>query len=315
MKGIGKLAAMVVASIVVALLLAEGLLRAVGFGEPQFYEPHRQLGWMLRAGVEDWYTGEGRALVRINSAGMRDRERAVSKPAGVYRIAILGDSYSEAKQVPIDSTYWSFLPGSLARCGFQPGKRVEVLNFSAAGYGTAQELLLLRLVAARYRPDLVLLQFTGSNDIRNNSRALEQAENRPYFVLDVDGTLRLDDAFASRPGFRRLHSPLWRAYRRLAPHSRVLQLARVVLHRTSGQRMESRFAIAEAGLDEAELSPPTDPRWEEAWRVSEALIAEVSREAARHQAEMLVMSVPWPAQILPDPRALRRSRPGQVSLT
>jgi hypothetical protein len=109
--------------------------------------------------------------------------------------------------VPIDSTYWSFLPGSLARCGFQPEKRVEVLNFSAAGYGTAQELLLLRLVAARYRPDLVLLQFTGSNDIRNNSRALESAKGRPFFVLDGDGTLRLDASFASRPGFRRLHSP------------------------------------------------------------------------------------------------------------
>jgi hypothetical protein len=37
--------------------------------------------------------------------------------------------------------------------------------------------------------------------------------------------------------------------------------------------------------------------------VTEALIAEVGREAARHQAEMLVMSVPWPAQLLPDPKA------------
>jgi hypothetical protein len=246
MKEIGKLAAMVAASIVLALLLAEGLLRAVGYREPQFYEPHRQLGWVLRAGVEDWYTDEGRALVRANSAGMRDREHAVPKPAGVYRIVILGDSYSEAKQVPIDSTYWSFLPGSLARCGFQPEKRVEVLNFSAAGYGTAQELLLLRLVAARYRPDLVLLQFTGSNDIRNNSRALESAKGRPFFVLDGDGTLRLDASFASRPGFRRLHSPLWRAYRRLAPDSRVLQLARAVLR---GPRASawSNFAIARQG--------------------------------------------------------------------
>src|SRR5262249_23061842 len=49
-----------------------------------------------------------------------------------------------------------------------------------------------------------------------------------------------------------------------------------------------------------ELTPPRDPRWEDAWRVTEALIAELAHEAERHQATTLVVTVPWPAQILPD---------------
>lgn len=290
------------AGLAIALLLAEVLLRAVGFHQPQLYEPHRQLGWTLRPGAEDWYTDEGRALIRVNSEGMRDGEHAVPRPRGVYRIAILGDSYSEARQVPIDSTYWSLLPADLGRCGFRPGERIEVLNFSAAGYGTAQELLLLRLVAARYRPNLVLLQFTSSNDIRNNSPELDPTENRPFFLLQADGTLRLDTSFTSRADFRRQVSLPWRTYRRLATGSRLLQLGRAVMLAMSGYRQEWTIAVARAGLDEPALSPPTDPRWEKAWRTTEALLEELHREAARLQATLLVTSVPWPAQILPDPR-------------
>lgn len=297
-----RLALLPLAGLALALLLSEALLRAVGFHRPQLYEPHRQFGWMLRPGVEDWYTEEGRALVRVNSEGMRDREHARSKPPGVYRIAVLGDSYSEARQVPMDSTYWSLLPAGLERCRFQPGRRIEVLNFSVAGYGTAQQLLLLRLLAGRYGPDLVLLQFTSSNDIRNNSPELDP-ENRPFFLLDADGGLRLDTSFVSRPSFRRHASLPWRVLRWMAERSRVVQLVRAAVLAASGFRREMSVAVARAGLDEPALSAPADARWEEAWRITEALLAEMGRDAARLDAEILVVGVPWPAQVLPDPRA------------
>ena len=297
-----RLAALALAGLAVALLLSETLLRAVGFHRPQLYEPHRQLGWTLRPGAEDWYTEEGRALVQVNSEGMRDREHARSKPPGVYRIAVLGDSYSEARQVPIDSTYWSLLPGRLERCGFQPGRPIEMLNFSAAGYGTAQQLLLLRLLAARYGPDLILLQFTSSNDVRNNSPELDPTANRPFFLL-AGGELRLDTSFVSRPSFRRHVSLPWRAFRWMAERSRVVQLMRAAILTGSGYRREMSVAVARAGLDEPALSAPANSHWAEAWRTTEALLAEIRREAARIDAEILVVTVPWPAQVLPDPRA------------
>jgi lysophospholipase L1-like esterase len=302
LKDIARRSALAGFSLVFGLIIAEGVLRAFGFSVPLYYEPDPRLGWILRAGASGWYTDEGRAFLRINSVGMHDREHPVAKPEGVYRIVVLGDSYSEAKQVPIDSTYWFLLPSHLARCGFQAGKTAEALNFSVSGYGTAQELILLRVLAARYQPDLVLLQFTGSNDVRNNSRSLEPGKNRPFFVLNADGRLELDDSFASQPGFRRVVSPVWRAYRGVARYSRLVQLVRAATHRPKTQQLATQTAIAEAGLDEAELSPPRDPRWEDAWRVTEALIAEVRNEAARHGARTLVMTVPWPAQVLPNPR-------------
>jgi hypothetical protein len=288
------------ASVALALVLAEVVLRLIGFSAPNLYEPHPQLGWILRPGARGWYTAEGRGFVQVNSVGMRDREHSLRKPDGVYRIAVLGDSYTEAKQVPVDSTFWSLLPDRLTDCGFQPGKEIETLNFSASGYGTAQELILLRLLAEQYHPDLVLLQINGGNDIRNNSKALEWDNDRPFYQLNPDGTLSLDSSFMLAPRYRLMTTPTRRFFRVLASHSRVAQLIHAVRQENPKDRKERHFAIAEAGLDEWELSPPRDSLQENAWRVTEALIAEVNREAAANGTATLVMTVPWPPQIQPD---------------
>jgi hypothetical protein len=160
---------LVAAAAVAVLLGLELILRAVGYSSPGWYRPDPRLGWALRPGMSGWFTGEGKAFVQINSAGQRDREHRIDKPENVYRIAVLGDAFSEGMQVALDRTYWALLPELLASCGFQPGKRVEVLNFGVRGYSTAQAYLTLETSALRYRPDLVLLQFSNGNDVRDNS--------------------------------------------------------------------------------------------------------------------------------------------------
>src|SRR5436305_593359 len=82
--------------------------------------------------------------VRISSQGLRDREHRIAKPAGTYRIAVLGDSYAEAMQVEMDHAFWALLPEKLKACGFAGGKSIETVNFGVSGYGTAHELLMLQ---------------------------------------------------------------------------------------------------------------------------------------------------------------------------
>lgn len=43
--------------------------------------------------------------VKFNSAGMRDREYSKLKARDVYRIIILGDSFTEAIQIPLEDTF------------------------------------------------------------------------------------------------------------------------------------------------------------------------------------------------------------------
>lgn len=282
MKRIAAPIAIVAVSSLIAILLFELLLRAIGYSAPIWYEPHPQLGWTLRPGLAAWFTREGRSFVRVNAAGMRDRDHALDKPQGVYRIAVLGDSYAEARQVAVEETFWALLPERLARCGFQPGKRIEVLNFGVSGYGTAQEYLLLESTAMRYRPDLVLLQFTNGNDVRNNSLALELEKDRPFFTLE-GGALRIDRSFASKEDFLGRSSRSSELVRRATDRLRVLQLARSVKEMSFIPKANAGEGV-EQGLEPVVLAPPSDTLWEEAWRITEQLIAKTNEHAQRQGA-------------------------------
>ncbi|MFL6566957.1 MAG: hypothetical protein ACJ8G5_18620 [Burkholderiales bacterium] len=295
------------AAAVVALAGLELFLRATGFSSPAWYQSEPVLGWTLRPGASGWFSREGRAFVQVNSAGQRDREHTLEKPAGVYRIAVVGDAYAEAMQVPMESTYWAQLPRLLEGCGFQQGKRIETLNFGVRDYGTAQIYLALERTAIRYAPDLVLLQF--DHDVRDNSPALDSIQDRPFFRLDANGALRLEtpahpgESYVGRPSTAR------NLYRTLVDRSRALQLALV-----ARERLQVRFTSVahaksesgnEAGLDLPLLAPPRNASWDEAWRVTEALIAKTGEFASRHGAAVAVFTVPFALEAHPD-AALRQ---------
>lgn len=292
----------VVVAVLVAVVLFEILLRAIGFSAPTWYQPDKQLGWTLRPGIDAWFTSEGRARVAVNAAGWRDEEHALAKPPGVFRIAVLGDSYAEAMQVAPAETFWGQLPQQLSRCGFGGGRKIEVLNFGVSGYGTAQEYLVLESQALRYRPDLVLLAFTNGNDVRNNSPALEDEKMRPFFVPAGDGALRLDDSFAVAPEFLARASPTREAFRRLTDLSRVVQLVNAA-RTTSLIRKANAAGGVEQGLEAVVLAPPREPIWDEAWRITEQLLAKTAALARRNEASFLLVTIPYAIQVHPDPAA------------
>ena len=298
---------LIAASAAAVLLALELFLRAVGYNSPEWYRPDPDLGWTLRPGVRGWFTEEGKTFVQVNAAGQRDRERTIDKPDDAYRIAVLGDAYSEGMQVTLDKTYWALLAERLESCGFQPGKRIEALNFGVRGYGTAQAYVMLEKAAVRYRPDLVLLQFTNGSDVRDNSFALDPVKVRPFFMLDAKGTPRLDDSFTSAPAYVRRASFSHEMFRKLTDRARVLQWVREVRAELNLMgRAHAQNTGNEAGLEIAVLAAPRDALWEEAWRITEFLIAHVRDFAMRNGARLMVVTVPYAVQVHPD-SALRES--------
>ena len=154
----------------IGLLLAEVGLRLSGFrlGTDSAFQPDPYCGVRHVPNYRGWHTREGRVWIEINSHGFRDRERTVDKPAGTFRIAVIGDSYAEALQVDLDKTFWSVLERKLAERWPAIGQRVEVLNFGVSGYGTAQELEMLRHYVWDYQPD------HGSAAVLRGQRRLQQ---------------------------------------------------------------------------------------------------------------------------------------------
>src|ERR1043166_6105283 len=185
----------------VALLLLEVSLRLVGYSSANFYRRDNVVGTTLRPRAEGWWTREGSDYVRINSDGLRDIEHSITKPANTLRIAVLGDSYAEALQLPMQKAFWAVMESKLRACSRIANQNVEVINFGVSGYGTAQELLTLRQRVWKYDPDLVLLAVTTGNDVSDNSRLLKRDSASPYFVLS-DGKLILDDSFRNNRAVR-----------------------------------------------------------------------------------------------------------------
>ncbi len=291
-------------SFVFALLLAEVALRITGYSYPYFYTFEEQTCWMHRAGAAGWFRKEGEAYIRINSAGMRDIERAKAKPANTYRIALLGDSFVEAFQVPLEETFGHLLEERLGGCSRTGGRRVEVLNFGVSSYGTAQELIALRSRVWDYDPDMILLAFTPSNDVRNNSRALEQdVPLRPYFVMQGN-QLVADMSFRESPVFRKKMSLFNRVLYEAINYSRILQVANSVREGYLTRRKYEQTGAAggpEIGLDYSIFEPPQDEKWVDAWHVTEGIITQMNREVQERGASFFVVVVTDGSQVNPDP--------------
>ncbi len=137
-------AALIIFGVICAGLVAEVGVRIANRFFPYFYCYDAARGWGLRPNTAGYYRREGAAYVEINSGGFRGPEFAKPKPPGTVRIAVLGDSYTEAIQVPYEDTFASVAARQLAQCPLLKGRRVEALNFGVDGYGTTQELVTLR---------------------------------------------------------------------------------------------------------------------------------------------------------------------------
>jgi hypothetical protein len=289
-------------SVVVALLLSELALRLISVEFPVFSRPDDERGWVLRPGARGRFTAEGGSFVAINQDGRRDKDFARTRPAGVLRIAVLGDSYTEALEVPLEQTFPAVLEASLNRSAATRRRRVEVLNFGIRGYGTAQELLTLRCCVWDYSPDVVLVAFYAENDVIDNSATLDRSPTayaRPYLNKtpagwDVDRSYRRSWRYWAG----KLATPV-------VAHSRVVQLIIRGQH-VFGRRGSAAPSIARlTAMDSTHPSAriylePNDPAWLEAWRTTEDLLATMAQETSEHGARFAVVNIPNPIQVYPD---------------
>lgn len=295
---------LVLASVAGMLLLAEAALRVGGFRfSSSFYQRDLELGWTLRPGADGWQDEEGDVHVVINSHGMRDRERTLAKAVGSFRIAVLGDSFTEAKQVELDQTFTSVAEAKLRQCG----RPAELLNFGVSHYGTAQEWMLLESRVWQWQPDAVVLAFFTGNDVYNNHPLLNliHADVTPYYRL-VNGHLERTGAATSFSALRE-----WAG--RAANHSRVVQLLAETWMAAGGMASANSAAYAKFGKDYPDrliYHPPDSPEMLEAWEVTEALIAAMNESARAHNARFLLMTLTNAPQVHPDAEkreAFRRS--------
>lgn len=285
------------ATVVLVFGAAELVLRAVYHPEnlDSVIRFDEVLGWSLepRSSLRSVDNEEGIDYrIRTNSLGMREREVKREKKPGTKRILIIGDSIAFGTGVDAEWRFSGFLSRAL-------GDDVEVINAGVCGWGTDQELLYYEKTGRDLDPDVVILAFTMANDVLNNmlDHLFLGSAPKPRFVLD-GGELALDKKTLEPPELgleRRIKNGLRK--------SRVLVFAK---RRIDTLRYETRVkhecAKPRGGFDREGLEKNYShwsvyessygPKFEEAWRVTEAILERFAHACADDGAELLVFAFP-----------------------
>lgn len=284
----------------IALVLSEVFLRITDFSYPSFYRVNNTTWTEHYPNAEGWHRVEGNTYVKINSHGLYNPEITVFKPKNTIRIAVLGDSFAEAFQVPMKKAFWSILQSELNKCKPFGNNNIQVINFGVSGYGTGQELIRLRTRVWQYEPDIILLTFYAGNNVRNNSSFLDGGEIRPYFIQQ-NGTLILDNSFRNSKSYKKKTSILWESILFTAQYSRFIQLINKFRHGlyNYGSNYGDTFS-------NPVFFPPNNKGMSEAWSVTEKLILLMRNEVQQKGSKFLLVTLSIDHQVLPDKKVIRK---------
>ncbi len=173
---------------------------------------------------------------QVSSLGIRDREIGAKGP-DEFRILLLGDSFVFGYGLDPEQTLsWCLKERLEADRDLWP-RQMVVINGGVGGYAPWQELSLLRELAPKLKPDLVILQLLLSNDI---SETLVKAGKHLRAHNEKDTQARMLLFFYKGP-LVRLHqwfysySAAYRAlwYTEAPPYLLVQSLQRLRFSRTS----------------------------------------------------------------------------------
>ncbi len=266
------------------------------------------VGWSYNPGAEFTYKSrwlDESVRVKINQHGLRDREHAFEKQAGIFRILFLGDSFTTSLERPLEQVWHRLLEARLNETVSQ----AEVIAAGIQGWGTDQELLYYRHVGYRYRPDLVVVQFYV-NDVQDNDVDLDARlggtlrHEKPYFVLAGDKLAlrnfpyKREEAHPASPG------PVsWERRVRdfLRDHVRTARFVRLMIAEARYRR-PSRFCWKSKVLPSLLMvyAKTYPPEYVQAWKLTLRLMGELRKEVEARGQRFAVVYFPDRWQVLPE---------------
>ena len=158
-RALFRRAGLAAAGLLFALVLVEGFFWA---WDPPISRPRigsyaaysEEYGWLNRPNTRGWQVDVG-YHIRVNRHGHRGGEYPEKKPAGVFRILGLGDSFTFGWGVEERDIFLRVMERKLR----EAGHRVEVLNAGVPGWHSSQTLHYLRREGLRFEPDLMVMTF------------------------------------------------------------------------------------------------------------------------------------------------------------
>jgi hypothetical protein len=274
--------------VLAAAACIEIVLRLIGYGDVSHlgYGPRQnnlgmpELGYAGRPNVDGIQMREGYSHLVLNDLGFHDVNVPREKPAGTFRVAVVGNSFTMAVHVDRPDTYVSHLEKTLAACPALAGKHVEAINLGVDGYTTNQQYLLMKEFVWRYSPDFVVLQ--DAPGVEDPDRVSERVVS-PRVVLDDDGTEHIDTSVMASRSYQARASLAFTLFQRLSDHSRFLQYVDDFRRKLDAKRK----AAVKAEADQRQPAPPISVRGAEKAKLLRAIVG-ISRSHSTPLAFVLI---------------------------
>ena len=295
----GRANAAVLIATVLALLIGTELVLRIVY-QPEIvqsairYDP--LLGWSLRPGASVQTVMTERGIhnhIDVNSLGLRNTDVALAHPRGRRRILIVGDSIAFGSGLEVGERFSEVLAREL-------GDSVEVINAGVPGWGNDQEMLFYEQRLRRLKPDVVILSFTGNNDVVNNALggALLEGGTKPRFELAADSLHMIPPAPPRAPGMvTRMKSLLHQSRFLVFTKRRLMRVTyrHHVQEETSQQLtgFESYRALSHWSVYEN----PSDDATEAAWKVTDAILERFAADCRADSARFIVYAMPLKLEV------------------
>ncbi|MFC1602615.1 SGNH/GDSL hydrolase family protein [Pseudomonadota bacterium] len=240
---VGLLAATLVFELLLYAIEISPLWRVLPVAEVALYGPDSETGYTIRPNVSGVWVAENRARIQMSAQGLRDSDTPFEKPKGLWRIALAGDSITEALQVEESKTFANLLESHLSK----KGREVEVINLGISGALPSVQVARMESVGVRFSPDLLVYMINISDFA---SPTLRTDSAFPGYRRDVSGEWRLSYAFRDTRGYHLRQSFIGQTLYWLLDHSRVMRIINA--------RLNQGFGISDKKDDSAEVpSPPS----------------------------------------------------------
>lgn len=260
--------ALVLASILFCLILAEVTLRAI-FPAPikwtfpqEGYEFDAEVGHCLEKN-QIAFTHDKPVIT--NSEGIRDREFSSVPRTDVFRVLAVGDSQTFGNGLEMSDTWPKQLEKALNGSAYN--KIFEVVNSGLPGSDTWQHEIILGRMLEKYHPHAVVLAFYV-NDV------VVKPERVQFFQ-------------------RRDRDNNWVRLIYMLKRSVLLLTLRNVYDSVINTWMPDSALVTQNALLDGKHSPEIDARWEQ---VSKSM-AGIMRETRLHAAQLLIVSLPRRDQV------------------
>jgi hypothetical protein len=252
---------------------------------------------------------------RTSSLGLHDREYPPGKPPGIFRILLLGDSFTEGAGLALEATMAKQAEALLNARGCR--SPFEVVNGGVASYSPILEYLFLQKLAPTLEPDLVVLNFDMTDvhdDVIWTAVATLGPDGLPVAVPSDrrHETAQLLPPIA-KPAFLRFLDPVERALSSVLIYqmARRSDVGRFLFGpiRLTPERLERLGLVGDIRYDPMAITRPDEgPSVAAGWRLTERYLAGIHGVARRRGMDFAVVVFPHPHQVGADESLIGRLR-------